>query len=120
MNNCIKVKRVAKVDDPIESAIEISVKVYARKKGFWVRKFASPSNRSVPDDAFMTPGGFTFFIEFKRAGKLPTDLQADEHRKIRANMGKVYIIDNITEGKAFIDRVADWKVSILNKDGDVA
>ena len=95
--------QIAKLSDPLESKIESNVVKYARKLGFYARKFVSTSNRSVPDDLFISKNGDIFFIEFKRLGKTPTVAQEYEHELIRANGGKVYVIDNIRDGRRIID-----------------
>lgn len=92
-----------KAEDPLEKTVEKKVKDYANKKGFYVRKFVSPSQRSVPDDLFISPIGAVFFIEFKRKGKKATPKQLIEHEKIRANHGIVYVVDNVEDGKGIID-----------------
>jgi hypothetical protein len=85
-----------------ESSIESAVKRYAVEKGFYVRKFSSPSNRGVPDDLFISPDGDFFFIEFKAPGKQPTPLQLREARLIEKNKGEVYFVDNVKEGQDII------------------
>lgn len=101
-----KLKKTNRV--PLESEVEGPVKDYAKSKRFWVRKFKSQNNRSVPDDVFSTPlGTVIFFIEFKRPGKVPTPAQEDEHRLMRAHNIKVFVVDNVPAGKAVIDEMLD-------------
>ena len=76
-----------------EKDIESWSKNLARKNGWWVRKFKSPSNRSVPDDIFCNSGR-VFFVEFKATGEEPTELQWDEIYAIRAVGGTVYVCDS--------------------------
>lgn len=83
--------------------VEVPVVNYARSKGYVVDKFTSPSKRSVPDDLFNAPNGVLFFIEFKVPGKEPTDKQAKDHAKRRANNALVYVVDNVEVGKGIID-----------------
>jgi hypothetical protein len=75
---------------------------YAKSLGFYVRKFVSPANRSVPDRLFISPSGVVFFIEFKRKGKKPTEDQAREHKEIQAHSVAVHVIDNVEDGKTLI------------------
>ncbi|MBT9159031.1 MAG: hypothetical protein DDT26_00280 [Dehalococcoidia bacterium] len=91
---------------PLERAVEKPVKDYARSRGFYVRKFKSANNRSVPDGIFATPFGVVFFIEFKRPGKRATPAQADEHAFMRQRKLTVYVVDNVTDGKKIIDTYA--------------
>lgn len=48
---------------------------WARKNGCRAVKVQGPGNRSQPDYMFLIPGGRPFFIEFKRPGEVPTELQ---------------------------------------------
>lgn len=93
-------------DNPLESKIERSICSYAKSRSFYVKKFVSPSNRSVPDDLFISPHGYVFFIEFKRKSLKPTAAQEQEHKLIRANGVEVYIIDNIESGRELIDALS--------------
>ena len=72
----------------------------AKDAGWWHRKFASPGNRSVPDRVF-AKNGRVFWVEFKATGKKPTELQEDEHRKMREAGLTVYWTDS-REGFAYI------------------
>lgn len=76
---------------------------YAAARGYYARKFSSPAQRSVPDDIFTAPGGFTFYIEFKAPGRGPSSQQADEHTKIRRAGGHCYVVDDPEVGKAIVD-----------------
>lgn len=92
-----------KNSNPLEKDIERKVCDYAKSLGCLCYKFTSPSRRSVPDRLFIAPGGKAFFIEFKRAGEMPTEAQAVEIKKIRSNGGQVWIVDNVDRGKGIID-----------------
>lgn len=87
-----------------ESVIEKKVSDYAKAKGWLVYKFVSPNNKGVPDRIFIG-GGEVFFIEFKALGKKPTKLQENVADKIRKELIDVYVIDNVADGKALIDRL---------------
>ena len=93
-----------KKDDILEKEIEKTVIAYARSIGYYVRKFVSPSNRSVPDDLFLSPKGRIFFVEFKRKGHKPTAAQMNEHVEIGKRGGKVFVIDDIDKGKKLVDQ----------------
>jgi hypothetical protein len=77
----------------LEREIESWAKVYARKRGYWCRKFTSPQHRSAPDDIF-AKNGRVFFVEFKRTGVSPTELQLEEHNAMRAAGMTVYVCDS--------------------------
>ena len=87
----------------LEKEIEKKVCDYAKKKGFYVRKFTSPCARAVPDRLFITPMGKVFFIEFKRTGEKPTLHQLREHRMLKEVNALVVVVDNIPRGLEVID-----------------
>lgn len=86
-----------------ESVIETSVSVYAKGKGFYVRKFKAPGNRGVPDKIFLSPSGKWFTIEFKAPGKETTKLQRRELDFIEKNKGNAFVCDNVAYGKEIIE-----------------
>ena len=86
----------------LEKDIENPVCAYARRQGWLVYKFTSPSRRSVPDRIFMGFGK-VFFIEFKAPGKKPTEKQYLEMDKLLNKGLTVYIVDNVNKGKNLID-----------------
>lgn len=90
-----------------EKQIERAVCDYARSKGCYVRKFASPSHRGVPDRLFITPEGITFFIEFKAPGKEPTALQSKELETIRAHGVPAYWADSVSTGRMLVNSFFD-------------
>jgi hypothetical protein len=92
---------------PLEKEVENPAKAYARRLGWWVRKFKSPGNRSAPDDVF-GKNGRIFFIEFKRPGKKPTPEQLLEHEEMRRHGLTVYVCDNLEEAKQIIDAENEW------------
>lgn len=90
----------------LEAKIEEAVKNYAKERGMLVYKFTSPSRAAVPDRLFILPGGKVFFIEFKRTGEKPTPAQDREHARLRAQGSVVYVVDDIEQGKRYIDLMA--------------
>lgn len=86
----------------LEKDIERKVGDYAKKLGFWHRKFTSPQNRGVPDRIF-AQNGSVFWIEFKAPGKKPTPLQELEIKKMREKGLRVYVCDNPDYGKTVIE-----------------
>ena len=61
----------------LESKIESKLVKFCRENGICTRKFASPSNRGVPDRIFCK-NGKVLFLELKRTGEKPTALQYRE------------------------------------------
>jgi hypothetical protein len=83
----------------------------AEKAGYWCRKFKAPGRRSAPDRVFAR-NGRVFFVEFKATGEEPTELQEEEHRKMRSAGLTVYWTDS-RDGFAFIlamEESGDWGV----------
>lgn len=85
-----------------ESSIERAANKLAKKQGWWVRKFKSPGRRSAPDDIY-AKNGRVFWIEFKRKGEKPTELQAAEHKRMREAGLTVYVCDCREEYEAIFD-----------------
>jgi len=106
-------------ENPLERDIEKAVKAYARKKGWWVRKFSTENSRSEPDDIFARdfgPFSYVFFIEFKRHGRKPTPTQRDKHEKIRNETGlRVYVIDSVDNGKYLLDDLEERIEGLMPK-----
>lgn len=107
---------------PLEKEIEKKVCAYAIAKGFYVRKFVSPAHRSVPDRYLIAPGrpddtvkdlitslGCRLFkIEFKRPGEKATPNQEREHQELWGYGVAVYVIDDVANGKALVDKYLNW------------
>jgi hypothetical protein len=87
----------------LEKQIEAAVCRYARDKGILAFKFTSPARAAVPDRLFITPSGDFYFIEFQRTGQKPTPAQEREHTRLRAQNVRVYVVDNVQDGKNLID-----------------
>lgn len=87
----------------LEKQIEKKVCDYAKTKGMLVYKFTSPARASVPDRLLITPDGEVFFIEFKRQGGKPTEGQVREIARLKQQNVTVDIIDNVEDGKQFVD-----------------
>ena len=93
------------MNDPLEKEIERKVCEYAKSKGILVYKFSSPGMVSVPDRLLILPCGLVFFIEFKRSGCKPTPKQLREHQRLQAQNVKVFVIDNVEDGKNLINGI---------------
>ena len=94
-----------------EKDIESWCKKKARDAGWFVRKFTSPANRSVPDDIFIKDGK-VFFVEFKATGAKPTLLQAAEHKTMREHGATVLVCDS-RESFAEMLKLADEHFQFL-------
>ena len=87
----------------LEKDIEKKVCDYAKSKGTLTYKFTSPNRAAVPDRIFIAPGGFVYFVEFKREGQKPTPAQAREHARLRQQGCQVWVIDNVNYGHIMVD-----------------
>lgn len=85
----------------LEKTIERAVKNYAEKRGCLTYKMNGPGHRGWPDRMFLYDGRM-LFIEFKRAGKKPTPLQAHIHDKLCKLGFRVLVVDNKQRGIAAI------------------
>lgn len=80
----------------LEKDIEQPCKRRASREGWLVRKYSSPKRTAVPDDMFIK-NGRVFFVEFKAPGKVPTELQEEEIKKMREAGATVYVCDDIQQ-----------------------
>lgn len=88
----------------LEKDIESAVCSYATKTyDMLARKYTSPSHRSVPDRLFLGHGDHHFFIEFKKEGGRLTLGQEREIEKLKKRGHRVYVVDDIEEGKRVVD-----------------
>jgi hypothetical protein len=87
----------------LEKHIEKGINRYAKKVGVLTYKFTSPAHRGVPDRLFIAPGGKVGFLEIKRPGGKPTNLQLHELQKLRNHGVIAEWADTIEKGKQFID-----------------
>lgn len=93
---------------PTESQVEAKIVAYARSKGCLVYKFSSPARRGVPDRIIIAPGGKVLFLEIKRPGKHPTELQLREMRLLREQGCRAEWTDSAQDGYHFVD----WLVGV--------
>lgn len=85
----------------LERDIQKACVEWARKHGWWARKFSSPANRSVPDYLF-AKGDDKFAVEFKKPGGKATEAQLEEIKFMREAGWDVYVIDDIEQFKALV------------------
>jgi hypothetical protein len=86
----------------LESEIESKVVDYAKSKGCMERKMNGPGYRGWPDRLFMY-NGKVVWVEFKRLGEEPTNLQRFIHGRLRDNGFDVEVVDNVLDGCRTID-----------------
>lgn len=80
-----------------ERDIESKVCELAKRAGWLVYKFVSPSQRGVPDRIFIRQGRIVF-IEFKAPGAMPTKLQWRMIERLRGQDCEVHVCDSVESG----------------------
>lgn len=81
---------------------------WARKHGYWARKFSSIAQRSVPDYLFagevycMPEYKIKFACEFKAPGKTSTEAQIEEQQLMRLAGWYVFECDNFEKFKTVV------------------
>lgn len=98
---------------PLERHIEGSVVHYAKVKGVESVKLNGIGKRSLPDRMFLGPRGTILFIEFKRAGEEPTELQRWCHNRWRDLGHVVHVVDNVREGRELIDSMLHRRMDLM-------
>ena len=87
----------------LEAKIEKAVVEYAEELGGEGLKLRIDGKNGYPDRTFKLPGGIEFLIEFKApTGKL-RDAQKKWIKRLRELGNRVYVVDNIREGKMIVD-----------------
>ena len=82
------------MSNPLEKNIEAYLVKRIHAIGGECEKFASPMKRSVPDRIVTMPGGKLIFVELKRHGKQPSELQERDHQRRREMGFDVRVIDS--------------------------
>lgn len=85
-----------------ESKVERKVVEYAKKSGWLSFKFISVNHKGLPDRLFIKEG-VTIFVEFKKPDAKLSPIQVLRIEEMEEVGATVYVIDNITDGKAIFD-----------------
>lgn len=85
----------------LERDIEKAFVKRVKSLGGMAEKFTSPAKRSVPDRIVTLPGGRVIFVECKRPGAKPTELQLRDHAARRALGCDVRVISTMGHVDAF-------------------
>jgi hypothetical protein len=86
----------------LESDVEAKVVKYAKSRGCLERKMNGPGYRGWPDRLFGYNGKI-IWVEFKRPGKEPTNLQDYVHDRLERHGFDVKWVDSVADGKNLID-----------------
>jgi len=101
-----------------EREIEKPTAKYSKKYGWVPRKQQGQGDRGKFDHKFLKPPGRIIFIEFKRPGAKPTELQLIE-QELLIKMGFIAVfIDNIEEGELlfdFLEHEFAWEIYNLDQ-----
>jgi len=84
-----------------EKKVESKSSDMARANGWFTRKYKSPSQIGVQDRIFVKDGRVVF-IEYKRVGKIPTDLQCDDASNLRTHGGEVWWTNTVRGTKEIL------------------
>ncbi len=76
----------------------------ARANGWFTRKYKSPAQNGVQDRIFLKDGAVVF-IEYKRVGNEPTDLQCDEAEQLLNHGAEVYWTDTERGTKQILENI---------------
>lgn len=77
----------------LERDLEAACCRLAKAQGWFVRKYKGPGRRSHPDRMF-AKRGVVFWVEFKRLGCVPTELQRLEIAAMTSVGLRVFVVDN--------------------------
>ena len=95
----------------LEGKVQADSVAHARSTGWWARKFKAQGRRSLPDYVFAKQGR-VIFDEFKATGEGPTELQEEEHKKMRAAGLTVWVHDDPEKFKQSLAeenrKLEDW------------
>lgn len=100
-----------------EAKIEEKLVKFCRAHGILTYKFASPSNRGVPDRIFIH-GGVVLFLELKRPGNVATELQKLHIQRITQAGGLAFVASSYDEAMAKV--VSTFMLKIAEKTKRVA
>jgi hypothetical protein len=106
------VEHTKHMDDALEIAIEDKIVSTALKEGIESIKLNLRGNRGWPDRLFLFMGE-SYFMEVKRPGKEPTDLQQYRLNWLYVNGFTCGWTDNVETGMRML---RSWKISVLGRN----
>ena len=94
-----------------ESDIESKVIQYAETKGVLQVKLNLIGRSGWPDRMLLYKGAVAF-IEFKRAGEKPRELQKHIHEQLRRHGFNVYVVDQISDGLLVVEGITQGRKDV--------
>ena len=101
-----------------ESAIEKKIGEYAESKGCTYDKLVCPNKRNKQDRFLINQYGVTGYLEVKKPGGEIRSGQVREWRKLRQRGAHTGIVDNVADGKKFVDYLCKLRIMDFNEPGD--
>ena len=68
-------------------------------------KWSSPGRVGVPDRIIFWPNGDVHFVEFKKPGEKPTEVQKHVHGMMRARKAKVWVVSDYPTWRMYLREV---------------
>ena len=100
-------KRVKKKEEIPEKDIEETFRKYAKSKNCLALKLKLAFGRGFPDRTILGPGGFIFFIEFKKKNKKQTELQKEWQNTLEKLGFKYFVCDEIGQAEKHLDKIQE-------------
>ena len=88
-----------------EKTIEQKLVAAVKSMGGIAPKFISPGFDGMPDRLVLLPGGKIAFVEVKRHGEKPRQLQESRHGLLRRLGFKVYVLDDTAQIGGILDEI---------------
>ena len=88
-------------ESKLESQLEKKFLDWAKDSGWMVRKMAWPGYNGAPD-RLVIGNGRVIFLEFKRPGKEPTELQWSQIKEIRKHLGTAEFVDDVETARKIL------------------
>jgi|GEM_PF-854780 len=88
---------MARKKNPLEQDIEEPFVAHVYAAGCWAVKLNLQGRRGMPDRMIVGPDGFILFVELKRLGREPDELQKFVHKGLRKFGFTVVVPDNLED-----------------------
>jgi hypothetical protein len=92
----------------LERDIELKIKKASKDRDILVFKWPPTYEKGVPDRIFMTKGGYSFYVEFKKEDGKPRKKQQYIINKMLKNNIDVSVVSSIEEGIKLLEEKKDY------------